>query len=149
MTATDQELTSERVAEELGLTHHGRVRTVSRPASAGSATPEAIVFVAASRPDLLDLVRSVEDLVVLTDLGPEAFPLATVISTDRPRLDFARVLTTFFAEEPPRGIHPTAIVASTARLGQRVTIGAYAVVDDGVEIGDDAIVGEHVVLRRR
>ncbi|MCB1002049.1 MAG: hypothetical protein KDB40_22335 [Acidimicrobiales bacterium] len=98
---------------------------------------------------MLDLLRSVDDLVVLAEVAPEVLPLATVISSDRPRLDFARVLATFFAEEPPRGVHPTAIVAPTVRLGQRVTIGAYAVVEDGVEIGDDSIIGEHVVLRRR
>jgi acetyltransferase-like isoleucine patch superfamily enzyme len=43
-------------------------------------------------------------------------------------------------------IHPTALVSDMARLGSNVTIGAHAIVNDGVELGDDAIVGPQVIL---
>ncbi len=36
-------------------------------------------------------------------------------------------------------IHPTAIVSDKARIGKDVTIGAYAIVYDNVEIGDSVI----------
>ncbi len=149
MTGSDVELNSHEVAEVLGLRHHGPPRRVHRPASAASASAGAIVFVSAARADLLAVVQPIDDVVVVTDVDPQSLPRATVIASERPRLDFARVLATFFAEQPPHGVHPTAIVASSVRLGQRVTIGAYAVIEDDVAIGDDTVVGEHVVIRRR
>ena len=44
-----------------------------------------------------------------------------------------------FAPPPlvlPRGVHPQALVAPTAKLGRDVAIGAFAVVEAGAEIGD-------------
>jgi UDP-N-acetylglucosamine acyltransferase len=38
-------------------------------------------------------------------------------------------------------IHPTAIVDPRAELGDRVSVGAYAVIDSGVTIGDDCAIG--------
>ena len=39
------------------------------------------------------------------------------------------------------GIHPSAIVGSTVRLGERVSIQPHAVIEDGTQIGDDTIIG--------
>ena len=39
------------------------------------------------------------------------------------------------------GVHPSAIVGSSVRLGERVSIQPHAVVEDGSEIGDDTIIG--------
>jgi UDP-3-O-[3-hydroxymyristoyl] glucosamine N-acyltransferase len=39
------------------------------------------------------------------------------------------------------GIHPSAIVGSSVRLGERVSIQPCAVIEDGAKIGDDTIVG--------
>ena len=43
-------------------------------------------------------------------------------------------------------IHPTAIVASGAKLGADVEIGPYAVVEDDVEIGSGSVIGPHAVI---
>lgn len=43
-------------------------------------------------------------------------------------------------------IHPTAIVAPTARLGSGVTIGPYSTIGDQVTLGDGTTVGGHVVI---
>lgn len=43
-------------------------------------------------------------------------------------------------------IHPTAIVAPTARLGAGVTIGPYSTIGDQVALGDGTTVGAHVVI---
>jgi UDP-N-acetylglucosamine acyltransferase len=43
-------------------------------------------------------------------------------------------------------IHPTAIVASGAKLGADVQIGPYAVLEDGVEIGPGTAIGPHAVI---
>ena len=43
-------------------------------------------------------------------------------------------------------IHPTAIVAPTARLGAGVTIGPYSTIGDQVTLGDGTTVSAHVVI---
>jgi len=43
-------------------------------------------------------------------------------------------------------IHPTAIVAAGARLGENVGIGPYSVVGDHVSIGEGTTVGPHCVI---
>jgi UDP-N-acetylglucosamine acyltransferase len=44
------------------------------------------------------------------------------------------------------GIHPTAIVAADAVIGDDVEIGAYSVIGSGVRIGARTFVGPHVVI---
>ncbi len=44
-------------------------------------------------------------------------------------------------------IHPTAIVDSSAVIGEGVEIGPYSIVEANVEIGDGTIIGPHVVVR--
>jgi len=44
-------------------------------------------------------------------------------------------------------IHPTALISSTASLGNNNKIGPYAIVEDGVELGDDNVIASHAVLK--
>jgi UDP-N-acetylglucosamine acyltransferase len=43
-------------------------------------------------------------------------------------------------------IHPTAIIHPRAKLAATVQVGPYAVIDEGVEIGPDCVIGPHVYL---
>ena len=70
-----------------------------------------------------------------------------VLWSDDPYTAFARALELFY--QPPRpapGIHPTAVVAPTAKLGRNASIGPYVVIEDDVEIGDDAVLKSFVVI---
>ncbi len=46
----------------------------------------------------------------------------------------------------PTTIHPTALVSSTASLGEDVSVGPYAVIGDETTIGDGTTVGSHAVV---
>jgi UDP-N-acetylglucosamine acyltransferase len=46
-------------------------------------------------------------------------------------------------------IHPTAIVAAGAKLGEGVVVGPYVVIEASVEIGDGCDLGPHVVIHGR
>ena len=51
-----------------------------------------------------------------------------------------------FAPEPVQfapGIHPTAVIAADAKLGARVSVQPYAVIERGTTIGDDTVIGAH------
>lgn len=43
-------------------------------------------------------------------------------------------------------IHPTAIIHPKAKLDSTVSVGPFAVIDEGVELGADCVVGPHVYL---
>ncbi|WP_176014736.1 acyl-ACP--UDP-N-acetylglucosamine O-acyltransferase [Victivallis sp. Marseille-Q1083] len=45
-------------------------------------------------------------------------------------------------------IHPTAVIASGARIGDHVEIGPYAVIEPDVEIGDNCHIDAHVKISR-
>lgn len=59
------------------------------------------------------------------------------IATEQPRLLFAKALAVFYQPwQPPPGIHPTAVIDPSAKLGAGVSIGAHAVIQSGVILGD-------------
>jgi len=69
------------------------------------------------------------------------------IVADNPYLYFARVAQLFNPlVTQPAGVHPSAVVAKSARLGARVSIGAGCVVGEGVEIGDHSCLYPRVVI---
>ena len=62
-------------------------------------------------------------------------------------LSFARAIDLFY--QPPKyasGIHSTAIIAPTAKIGANAHIGAYVVIDEDVVIGENATLLPHVVI---
>jgi len=46
------------------------------------------------------------------------------------------------------GIHPTAIVSSRAKLGERVEVGPFAIIGEGCEVGDDCQIAPRATLER-
>jgi UDP-3-O-[3-hydroxymyristoyl] glucosamine N-acyltransferase len=81
----------------------------------------------------------------------EDFPaVATgMLRCKNPYLTFARAIDLFY--QPPQygpGVHPTAVIAPTAKLGANAHIGAYVVIEEQVEIGEDAVLLPHVVIYR-
>jgi UDP-3-O-[3-hydroxymyristoyl] glucosamine N-acyltransferase len=81
----------------------------------------------------------------------ENFPaLSTaMLRSKNPYLDFARALELFY--QPPRyasGIHPTAVIHSSAKVGPGAHIGPYVIIGEDVEIGSNAVLLAHVVIYR-
>ncbi|MDQ7819744.1 MAG: UDP-3-O-(3-hydroxymyristoyl)glucosamine N-acyltransferase [Armatimonadota bacterium] len=67
-----------------------------------------------------------------------------------PRLALARALAVLHpAPRPPAGVHPTARVAASARLGEGVSLGAYCVVGEGTVLADRVVVMDGCVLGRQ
>jgi len=75
-------------------------------------------------------------------------PLAALRSAN-PYLAFAHALELFYkAPNYASGIHPTAIVAKTARIGESTHIGPYCYVDEDAEIGRNAVLHSFVTIYR-
>lgn len=122
----DTEITGVAGIEEAGA---GRLTFVANPkyAAAAKTTKAAAVIVGDDFP---------------------AIPTAT-LRNKNPYLAFARAIELFY--QPPRyapGVHPTAVVDHSAKIGKNAHIGAYAVIGEGVIIGDNAVLLPHVVIYR-
>ena len=66
------------------------------------------------------------------------------IISSNPYLTFAEAMWIF--HPPPHttaGIHPLAVIAPTAKLGEKVSIGPFSVIGDRVEIGENAVIHSH------
>src|SRR5438105_4595623 len=69
--------------------------------------------------------------------------------SNHPSPSFARAIELFY--QPPRyapGVHSTAIIHSSAKIGAHAHIGPYVVIDENVEIGKNAVLLAHVVIYR-
>jgi UDP-3-O-[3-hydroxymyristoyl] glucosamine N-acyltransferase len=80
--------------------------------------------------------------------GPNLPPLAALRSQN-PYFDFARAIELFSVPVAyPPGIHPTAVVAKSAKIGEGAHIGPHCFVDEGVEIGRNAVLHSLVTIYR-
>ncbi|WP_310430007.1 UDP-3-O-(3-hydroxymyristoyl)glucosamine N-acyltransferase [Chamaesiphon sp. VAR_48_metabat_135_sub] len=69
------------------------------------------------------------------------------IAASEPRLLFAQVIKLFYQPfRLPVGIHPSAIVETGVELGENVSIGAHAVIQPGVKIGNGVVIHPNVVI---
>ncbi len=79
------------------------------------------------------------------------FPAAktALLRSRNPYLDFARAIELFY--RPPKyaaGVHSTAVVHPSAKIGKNASIGPYVVVDEDVQIGKNCVLLAHVVIYR-
>jgi UDP-3-O-[3-hydroxymyristoyl] glucosamine N-acyltransferase len=88
------------------------------------------------------------DEKVVIQRTPGLPPLAALRSKN-PYFDFARAIDLFCPSTPyPPGIHPTAVVAKSAKIGEGAHIGPYCFVDEGAAIGRNAVLHSFVTIYR-
>lgn len=71
----------------------------------------------------------------------------TILRSSQPKLAFAKAAA-LILEKPPiaMGIHPTAIVAPLAKIGEDASVGPFAVIGEDARIGDGTQIGAHSVI---
>jgi UDP-3-O-[3-hydroxymyristoyl] glucosamine N-acyltransferase len=71
------------------------------------------------------------------------------LRTKNPYLAFAKAIDLFYqAPVYKPGVHPTAVIAGSAKIGEGAHIGPYCFVDDGAEIGKNAVLHSFVTIYR-
>src|SRR5437764_12802563 len=111
-----------------------------------TAGPGQITFI--SNPKYAAAARATKASAVIV---AEDFPaLSTaMLRSKNPYLDFARALEMFYqAPAYAAGIHPTAVIHPSARIGAGAHVGPYVVVQEDVQIGRNAVLLAHVVIYR-
>ena len=110
-------------------------------ASLPEAAPGEISFFAL--PKYMPLLRKTRASAVFVPVDFNEAIEPALIRVANPAKAFEQVVLSL-APQPIRfapGVHPTAVVASDAKLGARVSIQPHAVVEAGVVIGDDTVIG--------
>ena len=129
------------LAQQLDAELHGDGDiAISGIASMQSATGGKITFLANSR-YREQLAHCKADAVVLTEADLEWCHSAALVVKD-PYLTYARmaqILDT--TPSPAENIAPGAVISPTAKLGANVSVGANTVIESGVELGDNVVIG--------
>jgi UDP-3-O-[3-hydroxymyristoyl] glucosamine N-acyltransferase len=120
---------------------------VSRVATLSNAGSGALSFLA--NPRYRKQMESTRATAVL--VGPEhaaGCPVAALIDP-HPYLAYARIADLLYPQVPPTaGIHPAAVVSAHARVAASASVGALAVIEDDVDIGECAIIGPGCIVQR-
>ena len=108
------------------------------------AGPGQITFVANPKYAAAARTTSASAVIVADD-----FPgLATaMLRCKNPYLAFAHAIELFY--QPPKyppGVHPTAVIHPTAKIGAHAHIGPYVVIDQDVTVGNHAVLRGHGVI---
>ena len=114
---------------------------ITGAASLAEATSEEISFFGNRK--YIGLLRKTRASAVFVPLDFGEPLAAAQVRVSDPTKAFEQVMLKF-APKPitfAPGIHPSAIVGSGVRLGERVSIQPHAVIEDGSKIGDDTIIG--------
>jgi len=135
------------LAEKLGCRFLGEGSVaVSGVASVHSANPEALVFVEDPK-HFAAAVASPAAAIVAGDFAIGAPTRKPVLISAQPRLTFARAARVLGSTPGQAGgIHPSATVSKTAKLGRNVAISPGAVVGEHVKIGDESTIGAACVV---
>jgi UDP-3-O-[3-hydroxymyristoyl] glucosamine N-acyltransferase len=71
----------------------------------------------------------------------ERYGRIPVIKSDNPHLSFIKAVELFYKPYSPQpGIHPSALVSPSAKIGKDVSIGAFSFVGDEAEIGEKTVI---------
>jgi UDP-3-O-[3-hydroxymyristoyl] glucosamine N-acyltransferase len=141
MVATLREL-----AEEFGCELHGDPdRVVARVGTLSGAGPDAVTFLA--NPSYRGQLASTRAAAVILEAKyREACPTAALVHA-KPYVTYARMAAFLHPKPAPAGgIHPSAVVATTARVASSAEIGAHVAIGAGCKIGESAVVGAGCVL---
>jgi len=111
-----------------------------------TAEPGKITFVV--NPRYAALAKSTRASAVIVEENFPALDKPT-LRAKNPQYVYLRVAELFYQPPPyERGIHPTAVVHPSAKIGRNPSIGACVVIEAEAEIGNDCTLLPHTVIYR-
>ncbi|ALP40096.1 UDP-3-O-(3-hydroxymyristoyl)glucosamine N-acyltransferase [Aeromonas schubertii] len=130
-----------QLAQRLGAQVHGdgdlEIRKVATLEKAG----EGEISFLSNKKYRQYLEQTKAAAVLITEADVPFCPTNALVLKD-PYVGFARVAQLLdTTPQPATDIHPSAVIAADAQLGERVAIGANAVIESGVMLGDDVRIG--------
>jgi UDP-3-O-[3-hydroxymyristoyl] glucosamine N-acyltransferase len=138
-------MTAKEVAERVGAQVEGEgsleLTGVAAPERAGA---KQLIYLEAAKHH--ERVLSSAAACVVAAEGV-ALPGKTILRSAKPKVAFAKAAALLLEAAPiASGVHPTAVVAPLARIGENAGIGPYAVIGEDTHIGDGTQIGAHAVI---
>lgn len=131
--------TVSQLAEYLNCPYEGEEKTIIKGVSnLEKAEKGDLVFFSQKK-----FRKSLESTQASCAIVPpdEKFSRIPTIKSDNPHLSFIKVIELFYSPEfPEPGIHPSAFVSQTARIGSDVSVGAFTSIGNRVVVGDKTII---------
>jgi len=142
-------LNLQQLAKALELEFRGEAGLeISGVASPKTAVPGELCFIQ-DRKYLADIkVSNCSVVIVPTTLAMELDSRALLLS-ENPQYSFVQAIKMLgigSKADVVGAIHPTAVIADSARLGSDITIGAHVVIGDDVEIGAGTSIGAGSII---
>jgi len=141
------------VAERLSCRLEGEPSAeITGVAGMDHAAPGQVTFLANRR--YFPLLHTTRATAIFVEEGirierDPGLPALAALRSPNPYLAFARAIELFYrAPDYTPGIHPTAVIAKSARIGGNAHIGPYCFVDEEVNLGDHAVLHSFVTLYR-
>ncbi len=140
-------MTAQQIAEAVGASVIGDGSCeVKHLRSVASADEKSLVFVEDAK-WLAEALESRAAVIVTGEFAASSTSAKTFLISDQPKLAFARAGALLHPREKDRsGIHSTAIVDSSAKLENGVSISPNTVVGPGVAIGERTTIGPNCVI---
>jgi UDP-3-O-[3-hydroxymyristoyl] glucosamine N-acyltransferase len=136
----------EEIAALVGARLTGGPAEVSGIAEPATATAEDLVFVEDER-HLAEALKSAAGAIIAGEFAAEARTAKPLLLVRHPKLAFARAAAVIV---PPRrwepGVHSSAVLHDSVKLGKLVTVQPNAVLMEGVEAGDRTRIGSGAVV---
>lgn len=121
-----------------------RITGAAEPADAGAVADGAARVALAMSPAYAERLVPGAVALIAEGMDPAALGLAGAVIVQRPRLAMAGLTRSLDrAADIAPGIHPTAVIDTSARIGEGAAIGPFVVICPGVRIGARARIGSH------
>ena len=121
-------------------------REITSVASLATATRDELSFVEDAKFTAAG-EKSIAGVLVVNQSTAELLPGKTLIVVKNPRLAFAKAGAVLLrASTRARGVHPSAEVDVSAKIGEDATVGALAYIGPGVTVGRRSIIGPGCML---
>ncbi|HLF18245.1 MAG TPA: UDP-3-O-(3-hydroxymyristoyl)glucosamine N-acyltransferase [Candidatus Omnitrophota bacterium] len=94
-----------------------------------------------ANPKYTPLARETKASAILASTNLQ-LPGKSLVLVENPSLAFAKIIESVLKPQQflTKGIHPTAIIAESVRLGKNVAVGAHVVIEAKVSIGDNTVI---------
>ena len=111
-----------------------------------TANPQQLSFLA--NPHYLPSLANSQAGAVLTtaEHHDKVAKTAVALVVAAPYLAYASASQLFARTALFKGIHPSAVIAESAVIGNQVTVGPFCMIGEGVQIGDRSVLDAHVVI---
>ncbi len=140
-----QTWTIKTLAEELNCSFSGSgEETISKVCSVEKPQANGIAF--AENTKTLGLLEETATTAIIAP--PESSSKKPLIFTPKPRVVMAKVMQILYPKPiTPPGVHPKAIVSTTANIHPSASIGAYTIIEDDCTIGAEVTIKPHTIIQ--